>query len=89
MLISDNSRVRKSYFLNKLLFKPNSIAAHFACPTNWHKNGGQCYKIFDDADDWITARSKCKQYPGADLAVIRSKDAQDFVNRKYSLFPRL
>ena len=71
MVFCDNIKLLLSFFL-----------VHYGCPTNWRQLSGMCYRIFDQANDWVTARSKCQQTPGADLAAIRSKAALDFVNRK-------
>ena len=58
--------------------------AHYGCPTNWKQYGGQCYRIFDQGVDWLTARTNCQQTSGADLATIRSQGTQNFINREYS-----
>ena len=50
-----------------------------ACPNGWTFHGGSCFLIHDEpTQKWEDARGYCKDL-GADLAIVRSADDDDFI----------
>ncbi|GFN86356.1 C-type lectin domain family 7 member a [Plakobranchus ocellatus] len=59
-------------------------AEYIGCPPGWIHFTDTCYLIRGGHDSWDTADLQCKNY-GAELAVLRYVEQQDFINSQLHL----
>ncbi|XP_048870179.1 CD209 antigen-like protein B [Brienomyrus brachyistius] len=65
---------------DQLLMKLDKCNKSYICPLEWRRFKCSCYSISIEEKTWSDSRQACMQ-SGADLAIINSREEQEFMNR--------